>query len=131
MTMAKKKKVLPNAEQQNLLFNTTIYNSAREIANTMSESIKHCKKLSREQITSLISELIDMKVTVTILNQYASEQHHHVMPTDLIKAFCFNTGLNELKRELLTDYEVLAIGKDKEYLTLAKKMSFSGTVERW
>lgn len=131
MTIAKKKKVLPNADQQNLVFNTTIYNSAREIANTMSESIKHCKKLSREQITSLISGLVDRKVTVTILNQYASEQHQHVMPTDLIKAFCFNTGLNELKRELLTDYEVLAIGKDKEYLTLAKKMSFSGMVERW
>ncbi len=87
MTMAKKKKVLPNADQQNLKINTTIYIPAREIANTISESIKHFKKLSHKQITALISEFINMKV--------------------------------------------VAIGKNIRYLALAKKMSCSGTVERW
>lgn len=62
MTMAKKINVFPNTDQQNLGFNTTIYIRSREIANTISESIKHFKILSRKQITSLISEFIDMKV---------------------------------------------------------------------
>ena len=97
----------------------------------MSESINHFNKLIPKQITSLISEFIDMKVTVTILNQDVNEQPRHVMPTDPIKAFCYNTGLNELKQELLIDYEVLTIGKDIRYLALTKKMSCSGTVERW
>ncbi len=119
--MAKNKKVSPNPRQESMGFETGIFNNTREIANAVSAAMRKCS-LSRYHIAARISELVGREITKTMLDHYAGESHEsHVIPTDLVKAFCYVTGSNELKRVLLEDGEYIAAGKDAIYLIYAKK----------
>ena len=94
----------------------------KRLATAFSQALKHPHK-SRQQIADEMSARLNRRITVHMLANYASIQHVHQPPPDVIAALYASTGNPVVIEMLCEPIGILPItGKDITYLELAKAL---------
>ncbi|MFB0516083.1 MAG: hypothetical protein ACETWG_05700 [Candidatus Neomarinimicrobiota bacterium] len=109
-----------NPSQLGLPIGSDLVGLDQRLAKAFSLALKHPHK-SRQQIADELSARLNKRITIHMLDNYASTQHSHQPPPDVIAALYASTGNPVVIETLCESLGILPItGKDITYLQLAR-----------